>query len=96
MQVMHSRLRYGNQLLLLAFLPEVARHEFLYHFALDVLGEPLANYCRWHFAFSETRDPGELLVFLDDRLSLFRDNFGRNFDSDLARATFVRSFCSSQ
>ena len=78
-QVKVGDARLGNrqQVLLLGFLAEIARHQRLHKIALDFVGETLADHGGRHLALAEAGDARQFRVAAHDLVALVRSRLRR-------------------
>src|SRR6266496_6430375 len=83
-QVGDAGLRNRHQAEPLGFFAEIFRNECVNDIILYVLRKPLANDGGRHMAAAKSRNTGQLLVFLDQRVGFAGDFLRRHFDFDLS------------
>src|SRR5215472_1292036 len=87
MKVRHSRLGDGSQAQLVGLLTKVTGNQGVDHVGLDVFGKPLANDRRRYVSLAEAWQAGQLLILLNQSLSLACYSVRRNLDCDLSLGT---------
>src|SRR5207302_11294855 len=93
-QVGDPWLRDRDQTLLSRFFAKVARDQGFHDIALQVLGETLANDGGGHVSSAKTRQTGELLILLNQRIGFTSDFSSGNFNLDFPFCV-AGSFCGA-
>ena len=94
MQVSHSRLRHRMDPQPLRLPAKIARNQRFHYIGFDFFGKPLANDRRRHMSAPEARNARNLLILLNQRLSLTADFRCRYLDLDFALRA-VLCFCGA-
>src|SRR5580698_4697640 len=93
-QVGNTRLRHRMDSQPLCLLAEVPRNQRFDDVGLDLFRKALANNRRWNVPAPEARNPGDLLIFLNQGLGFTANFGGRYLDLDLAFRTLF-CFCGA-